>query len=215
LTTAALVLAPSGRLLRRVPDWPSPEQEVFEFVRGRVLDIGCGAGRHSLEAQRRGLSVVAIDISPGAVEVCRRRGVQDVRLIPLAAVDASLGTFETVLMMCGNFGLAGTAADAALLLRTLHAMTMPSARIVLASIDPDQDHTPADLAYQQQNRARRRMSGQVTIRLRYGNSVTPWFELLNLSPTELEDLAAKAEWRLAHRVDGEPPEYYAILEKAD
>src|SRR5678815_59292 len=48
--------------------WPAAEQRVFESVRGHVLDVGCGAGRHALEAQRRGLDVVAIDISPGAVE---------------------------------------------------------------------------------------------------------------------------------------------------
>jgi SAM-dependent methyltransferase len=196
-------------------DWPAPEQQVFEFVRGRVLDIGCGAGRHSLEAQRRGLGVVAIDISPGAVEVCRRRGVQDVRLLPLAAVDPSLGTFTTVLMLCGNFGLVGTAADAVLVLRTLHGMTTRSARILLDAIDPDQDDAPADLAYQQRNRVRGRLPGQVTIRLRYGDSATPWFELLNLSPRELEGLVAEAGWRLARLVDGEPPEYYAVLEKTD
>ena len=44
--------------------WPDEERQVFEFVHGRVLDVGCGAGRHSLEAQRRGLGTVAIDISP-------------------------------------------------------------------------------------------------------------------------------------------------------
>jgi len=196
-------------------DWPAPEQQVFELVRGRVLDVGCGAGRHSLEAQSRGLSVVAIDISPGAVEVCRQRGVQDVRLLPLAAVDASLGTFETVLMMCGNFGLVGTAGEAVLVLRTLHGMTTRGARIVLDSIDPDQDDSPADLAYQERNRVRSRLPGQVTIRLCYGDSTTPWFELLNLSPRELEGLVAEAGWRLARLVDGEPAEYYAVLEKTD
>jgi SAM-dependent methyltransferase len=194
-------------------DWPAPEQQVFEFVHGRVLDIGCGAGRHSLEAQRRGLDVVAIDISPGAVEVCRRRGVQDVRLLALAAIHAGLGTFDSVLMMCGNFGLVGTAADGLLLLRTLHGMTTPSARIVLDSIDPDQDDAPADLAYQERNRVRGRSPGQVTIRLRYGDSATPWFELLNLSPRDLAVLVVEAGWRLARLVDGEPPEYYAVLEK--
>ena len=57
------------------PDaWAEPERVVFEHVRGRVLDIGAGAGRHSLEAQRRGLEVVAIDVSPGAVEAAAVAG---------------------------------------------------------------------------------------------------------------------------------------------
>ena len=194
-------------------EWPTEERQVFEFVRGRVLDIGCGARRHSLEAERRGLDVVAIDVSPGAVEVCGRRGVRDVRLLPLATVDSSLGAFDTVLMMCGNFGLVGTAEDAVRVLRTLHAMTTPSARIVLDSIDPHYDNDSAELAYQEQNRARGRFPGQVTIRLRYRELVTPWYELLNFSAQELEDLVADTGWRLGHRVDGQAPEYYAVLEK--
>jgi methylase of polypeptide subunit release factors len=80
------------------------EQAAFGFVRGRVLDIGAGAGRHSLEAQHRRLEALAIDISPGAVEVCRRRGVRDARLMPLEEIDESLGTFDTALLLCGNFG---------------------------------------------------------------------------------------------------------------
>jgi SAM-dependent methyltransferase len=195
--------------------WPTQEQQVFEFVHGRVLDVGCGAGRHSLEAQRRGLHVLAIDISPGSVEVCRRRGVREVRLLPLAAVDESLGAFDTVLMMCGNFGLVGTAHDAVVVLRTLHRITTPSARIVLDSVDPHQDSNPAELAYQERNRARGRSPGQVTIRLRYRGSATPWYELLNLSARELEDLVAEAGWQVAHLMEGEPPEYYAVLEKTD
>lgn len=98
-------------------DWPSAERTVFGHLRGRVLDVGAGAGRHTLDAQRRGSKVVAIDVSPGAVEVCRRRGVKDIRLLPLAAVDDSLGIFDTVLMMCGNFGLVGNAEAAAVILR--------------------------------------------------------------------------------------------------
>jgi SAM-dependent methyltransferase len=195
-------------------EWPAEEQRVFGFVGGRVLDVGCGAGRHSLEAQRRGLHVVAIDISPGAVEVCRRRGVRDVRLLPLAAVDASLGVFDTVLMMCGNFGLVGTARDAVVVLRTLHGITTPTGRIVLDSVDPYRDNDRADLASQEQNRARGRFSGQVTIRLRCRGCATPWFELLNVSTRELGDLAAEAGWRVAHLVQGETPDYYAVLEKA-
>jgi SAM-dependent methyltransferase len=193
--------------------WPDAERAVFDLSRGRVLDIGAGAGRHSLEAQRRGLDVVAIDVSPGAVEACRRRGVIDVRLLPLAAVDESLGTFDTVLMMCGNFGLVGSARDAEAKLRRLHALTAPTGRIVLDSVDPHVDVTDASLAYQKRNAARGRMPGQETIRIRYGERVTPWYDLLMVSVAELEQLIARTGWRLARVVDADPSEYYAVLEK--
>ncbi len=194
--------------------WPDAERAVFGHVHGRVLDIGAGAGRHSLEAQRRGSEVVAIDVSPGAVEVCRRRGVEDVRLLPLAAADESLGIFDTVLMMCGNFGLVGDAEAAAASLRVLHALTSPGGRIVLDSVDPYVDCDSADVAYQARNRSQGRMPGIVTIRLRYGTRATPWDDLLLLSPAELELLVEEAGWRLVQLLEGEPPDYYAVLEKA-
>ena len=194
---------------------PAEERCVFESVQGRLLDIGCGAGRHSLEAQRRGLDVVAIDVSPGAVEVCRQRGVRDVRLLPLAAVDATFGAFDTALalVMCGNFGLVGTADEAVRVLRVLHQLMSSNGRIVLDSVDPYQEADAGDLAYQERNRALGRSPGQVTIRLRYGELATPWYDLLNLSAAELEALAAKAAWHLTDLVDGEPGEYYAVLGK--
>jgi SAM-dependent methyltransferase len=193
--------------------WPDAERAVFAHTRGRVLDVGAGAGRHSLEAQRRGLEVVAIDVSPGAVEVCRRRGVRDVRLLPLAGVDEGLGVFDTVLMMCGNFGLVGSADEAATILGRLLALTSPSGRIVLDSEDPYVDADDADLAYEARNRARGRLPGQVTIRIRHRERATPWFDLLNVSAAELGGLASAAGWRLAEVVEGEPPDYYALLEK--
>jgi SAM-dependent methyltransferase len=194
--------------------WPRPEQRLFDAVRGRVLDVGCGAGRHSLEAQERGLETVAVDVSPGALEVSRRRGVRDVRPLALADVDGRLGRFDTVLMLCGNFGLVGDAAGAEHVLGRLHRLTSPGARVVLDSEDPAVDNDASDLAYQERNAARGRLPGQVTIRIRYGPLATPWFELLNVSAGELEVLAAASGWRLAHLEPAEPPDVYAVLEKA-
>jgi methylase of polypeptide subunit release factors len=71
--------------------WPAHHRRAMRLVRGRVLDVGAGAGRVALHLQERGHEVVAIDISPGAVEVCRRRGVRDARVCPIEDVDESLG----------------------------------------------------------------------------------------------------------------------------
>jgi SAM-dependent methyltransferase len=179
-----------------------------------VLDIGAGAGRHSLEAQRRGLEVVAIDISPGAVEACRHQGVRDARLLPLEEIDEQLGVFDTALLMCGNLGLAGDAVATSALLRKLHDMTGSEGRIVFDTVDPHVENDEGDLAYLERNRVTGRMPGEVTIRIRYGDFSTPWFTLLCLSPAELEAVAEGTGWRLAWRKDGVSPDWYGLLEKA-
>jgi 2-polyprenyl-3-methyl-5-hydroxy-6-metoxy-1,4-benzoquinol methylase len=48
---------------------------VVARVGHRILDIGAGTGREALALQAMGRQVLALDVSPGAVEVCRRRGV--------------------------------------------------------------------------------------------------------------------------------------------
>jgi SAM-dependent methyltransferase len=116
--------------------WPAHQRQAMRFVRGRLLDVGAGAGRISLHLQERGQEVVAIDNSPRALEVCRRRGVRDARLVAVEDVDASLGTFDTIVMMGNNFGLLGGRAKGKRLLRRFQALTSERGRIVAESRDP-------------------------------------------------------------------------------
>ena len=67
---------PVGTLFREEEDMPPLEQKALDLCRGRVLDVGAGAGCHSLALQRRGLDVTAVDISTLSVDVMRRRGVR-------------------------------------------------------------------------------------------------------------------------------------------
>ena len=93
-------------------------------------------------------------------------------------------------------------------------MTSPEGRIVLDSVDPYVDPDASEIAYMERNRERGLMQGQVRIRIRYRRRATPWFDLLNVSSAELDGLTAGTGWRLARVVEGEPPDFYAVLEKA-
>ena len=92
-------------------------QQAMQFVRGRVLDVGLGAGRFALYLQEQDHEVVGIDVSPGALEISRKRGVADARQLAFHKVDTSLGIFDTVLMMGNNFGLFANPRRAKWLLR--------------------------------------------------------------------------------------------------
>jgi SAM-dependent methyltransferase len=201
-----LYLAPFRR-------WPAPHRQAMRFARGRVLDVGCGGGRVCLHLQERGQDVVGIDISPGAVETCRRRGVKDARLCSIDDVDDSLGRFDTIVMLGNNFGLFGSRAKAKRLLRRFHRLTTERGRIVAETRDIYRTDDPAHLAYQKRNRARGRMSGQIRLRVRHRDYATPWFDYLMVSRDELEDLLDRTGWRLGRVLESEDT-YVAIIEKS-
>jgi SAM-dependent methyltransferase len=194
--------------------WPAHQRRALRFVRGRVLDVGAGAGRAALELQDRGHDVVAIDISPGAVEVCRRRGVRDARVLRFEDVDESVGVIDTVVMFGNNFGLFGSAAKAGRMLRRLHRLTRANARIVAESRDVYDTDDRGHLAYHERNRRRGRMAGQLRLRVRHRSAATPWFDYLIVSPEELRELVSGTGWQLARLIEGEAGMYTAIIDKA-
>jgi len=195
--------------------WPAHNRRAMRFVRGRVLDVGCGGGRVCLHLQQRGLEVVGIDNSPGAVEVCRRRGVLDVRVCPIEDVDKSLGVFDTIVIFGNNVGLFASRAKARRLLRRFHALTSDRGRIVAETRDIYGTDDPDHLAYHEINRRRGRLPGQVRVRIRYQSLKTPWFDYLMVSPDELEDLLAGTGWRLARTIESIVSDdmYVAVIEK--
>ena len=69
-------------------EWPSHHKRAMRYVKGKVLDIGCGAGRHSLHLQEKGLDVLGIDTSPLAIKVCKLRGLRQARVISISQVSS-------------------------------------------------------------------------------------------------------------------------------
>ncbi len=195
--------------------WSPRHKRAMKYVRGRVLDIGCGAGRHSIYLQRKGFDILGIDISPYAIRTSKLRGLRNARVTSLAQVGPKLGVFDTLLMMGLNFGLFGTPAKARQSLRKFHGMTSSGARIIAETRDPYKTNDPAHLAYHRRNRQLGRKAGQLRIRVRYKALVTPWFQFLIVSKQELKEILSGTGWRLRRVVSGSSPSgiYVAIIEK--
>lgn len=192
--------------------WPAIEKRAMRFVRGRVLDVGCGAGRVALHLQERGHDVVAIDSSPLAVGVARKRGVKKAKILSLADIDESLGSFDSILVLRNNFGLVGTEARARRLLRRFHRLTGEEARIITDSVDPDRDENPAWRNYRPRSGGTDRPVAQ-RIRVRWLNYATPWFHYLMFSPSGLERLVQGTGWHVRRVLEDDSARFVAILEK--
>jgi SAM-dependent methyltransferase len=195
-------------------DWPEHEKKAIAFAEGRVLDIGCGAGRHSIYLQGKGLDVTGIDTSPLAVRVCRLRGLKKTRVMPIAeASKLKRGCFDTILMLGNNFGLFGSFNNAKVLLNKLYNITSPNAKIIAESNDPYKTENPFHLNYQKANRRRGRMPGQLRIRIRYMKYVGKWFDYLIVSREEMTEMLKGTGWKPEKFIDSTSSPYAAIINK--
>jgi SAM-dependent methyltransferase len=166
---------------RHEPDWEPEEQVLMSLVTaGPVLDLGAGAGRAAIHLQERGLPVTAVESSPGAAEVCRRRGVLDVRVHDLNDPPSDQ-SWRTVLLLCGNLGLGGSWDGNRRLLQRLADVCPPGALLLGDSVN---------------------YSGrpEIGLRIRYGSIVTPWWRQRNVAASEVAALVADTGWTIERHV---------------
>lgn len=196
-------------------EWGQHEKEAMKYVRGRVLDIGCGAGRHALYLQSKGHEVMGIDNSSLAIKVCKERGLKKAMVLSITQINSKLGKFDTIIMMGNNFGLFGSFKRARWLLKKFRNITTERGRIIAETRDPYQTRIPEHLEYHDFNRRRNRMPGQLRIRIRYKKYVTPWFDYLLVSKDEMRIILQDTGWRIKKFIDGKGGMYIAVIEKEE
>jgi len=202
-----------GVYFSEYPEWQDFEKEILSYARGRILDLGAGAGRHALYLQNKGLEVHAIDISPGAIETMKKRGVKNVHLMDLRELDFPENHFDSIPMMFNNFGLAGSAEGTKQLLKALYKIATLKGRIITTIRNPYKTDKPEHLAYHERNRKAGKPAGLIKIRIEYKDEVGDWFNLLMVSPEELKELIRDTDWRVLKIVEGQNGNYGVVLEK--
>lgn len=119
-------------LFRDFSQMPSIEQKAIELASGKVLDVGCGSGSHSLELQKRGLEVTAIDPSPNAVKVAGLRGVLSVRCETL---QQHTGQYDTLLLLMNGTGICGRFEALPQFMQNLRRLLVSGGQVLIDSSD--------------------------------------------------------------------------------
>tara|TARA_R110001583_G_scaffold51130_2_gene159533 strand:+ start:141033 stop:141746 length:714 start_codon:yes stop_codon:yes gene_type:complete len=124
---------PLPYMFRSFKDMPELEKKALKECKGAVLDVGCGAGSHSLYLQNKGLLVTSLDNSPGAIEVSKLRGVKNT--INENILNFEGKTFDTILILMNGVGLAGTLNGLEKFFSKLKLLLKKDGQILLDSSD--------------------------------------------------------------------------------
>lgn len=123
---------PLPYLFRGFKDMPKLEQKALKLAKGTVLDVGCGAASHSLYLQKKGFDIKAIDISKGAIEVAKLRGVLNAEVKNVLEEHA---TFDTILLLMNGTGIFQELVQVSKYLTHLKSLLKPNGQILIDSSD--------------------------------------------------------------------------------
>jgi len=123
---------PLDYLFRSFKDMPKIEQKALQLAKGKILDVGCGAGSHSLYLQANGYDVRGIDISKGAIEVAIQRGVKEA--VVMNVLD-EINTFDTILLLMNGTGIFQELASVSKYLNHLKSLLNTQGQILIDSSD--------------------------------------------------------------------------------
>lgn len=125
---------PVDYLFRNYEDMNALEQKALDLSFGKVLDVGAGAGSHSLYLQgQRKLEVTALDISPKSIEVCKSRGVVSAKAENILMFDE--GKFDTILLLMNGTGIFQSLNVIDIYLKKLHSLLNKNGQILIDSTD--------------------------------------------------------------------------------
>ena len=199
---------PLATLFRRYEDMPLIERKALDMAKGKMLDVGAGAGCHSLVLQQRGVDVTAIDISPLSAATMSERGVRNVREQDFFALE---GKYDTILMLMNGIGIVGTLERMPEFFRHLDNILAPGGQVLCDSSDisyvfEDEDgivEYPDTVGYY----------GELSFRMQYKDTIGEPFDWLYIDADTLKVQAARNGYNAEVVAEGEHYDYLARITK--
>ncbi len=170
---------PLQHFFRNYNQLPDLERFAMALCTGRVLDIGAGAGAHSLILQDQGLEVEAIEISEKSIEVMQTRGVR--KVVNSNILDFDKGSYDTLLLMMNGIGIAGTISQLPGFLNHFKQLLCPGGQILMDSSD-------IGYLYQEVPKPEDRYYGEISYRYEYDGRIGNWFNWLYIDQDTLKPI---------------------------
>ena len=200
---------PMAVFFRTPSEFTLLENAALDLCMGRVLDIGAGAGIHTLELQNRGFKVSAMDISPDAVSVMSMRGVREALCADIFHFQCE--PYDTLLLLGHGIGMAGDLKGVDDFLSGIKKHLKSNGQILLHSLDVTKTEDPRHLDYHEMNVKAYRYIGEIRLRIRYQRHLGPLYSWIQLDPETLQAHAKDAGWRTEVIVQEKGGDYLARL----
>jgi SAM-dependent methyltransferase len=177
---------PVNVYFRTAEEMPELEWIALQRCRGKILDIGAGAGSHALALSQMGQDVTALDNSPLAAAVMEERGVK--KIICQDFFELEDGVFDTLLLMMNGIGLAGTLSRLRLFLAHARKLIRPGAQLLFDS---------SDIAYMFEGNIpeMEEYYGEILYQYEYKGQRSDWFKWLFIDKNKLTEIARSEGWR--------------------
>ncbi|MDK2771175.1 MAG: methyltransferase domain-containing protein [Flavobacterium sp.] len=201
-------------LFRDYNEMPKMEQKALQLAKGKVLDVGCGAGSHSLYLQNeRNLDVTSIDISANAIEACQLRGLKKALVQDVMKIDAEIlqhDKYDTILLLMNGAGMCGKLKNISKFLVKLKSLLNEGGQILLDSsdiiymFDEDEDGgkwIPTDVDYY----------GEVVFDISYKGEKEKPFDWMYIDYNTLQNAAHANGLKCELILEGEHFDYLAKL----
>ncbi|MFT5753654.1 MAG: SAM-dependent methyltransferase [Flavobacterium sp.] len=120
-------------LFRSFDEMPIIEQKALQLTKGKVLDIGCGSGTHSLYLQEKGFDVTSIDISENAIKACQLRGLKNAKVQDILTLENE--KYDTILLLMNGTGIFETLENCSKYLLKLKSLLNKNGQILIDSSD--------------------------------------------------------------------------------
>ncbi len=208
LDVAETEMLPVSYFFRSYDAMPLWEQKVLDACRGRVLDVGAGAGSHALELQRRGLDVTALDLSLGAVEAMKERGIDHAFCMDFFQWKADK-PYDALLFLMNGAGIAGTLKRLPVFLNKAKSLLAPGGTIYLESSDLIYLYEEEDGSFCVPMGDR--YYGEVVYGLSYGNTEGEAFPWLFVDLDNLSDATTRCGLHVEVIYPGEAGNYVVAL----
>jgi len=194
---------PLSYYFRNENEMPDTEIFVLDLCCGRVLEVGAGAGNHSLVLQSRGLEVCPVDINPEAVEIMKKRGLSNARCIDFFSIENE--QYDSILLMMNGIGFIGTLDRLSAFLEQCRKLLKPGGILLFDSADIAGDRK-ADIHY-----LKGKYPGEVKFHFEYKAKSGLPFKWLFLDSETLRQKAREAGWQMQIIFQNEEAEYLAML----